>query len=562
MPQNSISIGKYLLHRLKEVGIESVFGVPGDYNMPFLDQVEEDKDLLWGHNANELNAAYAADGYARVQGVGALVTTFGVGELSAVNGIAGSYSEMIPVIHIVGMPDTKSQAAGAVLHHTLGNGDFQVFRKIFSEITVANTILKEDTAMQEIDRVIRHCIINVRPGYIGLPIDLVDVEISVPSWPVKPIDLTLPQNPEKTHQAALKDIISKIEQAENPIILVDACAIRRNLKKHVHELIEVSQFPTYVTPMGKGAVDEANKCFRGAYAGNVSYDEIKKEVLDADLILEIGALQSDFNTGGFTYHVDAEKVIAFHSFNTTVFHATYEKVAMHQLLPDLIKNFPSKKAKDLGPRPQGPKVDESSQVIDHTYFWANIPRFFDPRPIIVAETGTSSFGAINMKSPKDAIFITQVLWGSIGFSVGAAVGASVAGRKQDRRVYLFVGDGSFQLTAQEVSVMLRLGLTPVIILLNNDGYTIEKLIHGDGRDYNEIPMWEYSKSLQYFGSGVKRNLESGIQSKVGLEVKVETRKQLEEAMEKTKSQTDKIHFLEVCMPKMDAPRELLMQVQQ
>lgn len=163
-------------------------------------------------------------------------------------------------------------------------------------------------------------------GYIGLPIDLVDVEITVPSWPVKPIDLKFPQNPEKTHKAALKDVISKIEQAKNPIILVDACALRRNLKKYVHELIDVSNFPTYVTPMGKGAVDEAHKCFRGAYAGNVSYDEIKKEVLDSDLILEIGALQSDFNTGGFTYHVDADKVIAFHSFNTSVFHATYEKV--------------------------------------------------------------------------------------------------------------------------------------------------------------------------------------------------------------------------------------------
>jgi pyruvate decarboxylase len=154
----------------------------------------------------------------------------------------------------------------------------------------------------------------------------VNVEVSVPTWPAKPINLELPQNPEKTQKAALKDIISKIEQAKNPIILVDACAIRRNLKSQVHELIEVSGFPTYVTPMGKGAVDEAHKCYRGAYAGNVSYDGIKKEVHEADLILEIGALQSDFNTGGFTYRVDAEKVIAFHSFSTTVFHATYEKV--------------------------------------------------------------------------------------------------------------------------------------------------------------------------------------------------------------------------------------------
>ncbi|KAI8579862.1 hypothetical protein K450DRAFT_240677 [Umbelopsis ramanniana AG] len=556
----TISIGKYLIHRLKEVGVETIFGVPGDYNMPLLDQIEDDKDVFWGNNANELNASYAADGYARINGVGALVTTFGVGELSAMAGIAGSYSEMVPVIHIVGMPNTKSQATGAVLHHTLGNGDYHVFQKMFAEITVANALLKQENAAEQIDRVLQHCIANVRPGYIGIPIDLINAEITVKASPIPSLSLDIPKNPEKTHRAALEDIIAKVEEAKKPIILVDACALRRNMIKDVQKLIEVSGFPTFTTPMGKGGVDEDQPAYRGCYAGDVSYDEVKQEVHDSDLILAIGCLKADFNTGGFTYHLDSDKVIEFHSFNVSVHYATYEKVSMNQLIPDLIKHFPKKRSIDFGPRPCGPQADSNSEVIDHTYFWTNIPRFLEPRSIIVAETGTSMFGAINMKAPKDAIFITQFLWGSIGYSVGSAMGAAMAGRTQDRRVYLFVGDGSFQLTAQEVSVMLHQGLTPVIIILNNDGYTIEKLIHGPDRKYNNFQMWQYSKTLEYFGCNLEHNLKESFQAKVGAQAKVTTRKELEKVLEQTRAEKNKIHILEVCMPQLDAPRELLLQV--
>jgi pyruvate decarboxylase len=164
-------------------------------------------------------------------------------------------------------------------------------------------------------------------GYIGIPIDLVNAEISVPTWPIEPMSLDIPPNPEKTHEAA-----------KSPIIIVDACALRRNMTKDVQKLIDVSGFPTYVTPMGKGGVDEAQQAYRGCYAGDVSYDEVKQEVIKSDLILEIGGLKSDFNTGGFTYHLDREKIISFHSFNTSVFYATYEKVGKKSFTINMFMN--------------------------------------------------------------------------------------------------------------------------------------------------------------------------------------------------------------------------------
>ncbi|WP_264766429.1 thiamine pyrophosphate-binding protein, partial [Klebsiella pneumoniae] len=142
--QPTYTIGDYLLDRLVDCGIDRLFGVPGDYNLQFLDRVIAHSALGWVGCANELNAAYAADGYARIKGAGALLTTYGVGELSALNGIAGSYAEHIPVLHIVGAPSTGAQQRGELLHHTLGDGDFRHFARMSEQITCSQALTAAD----------------------------------------------------------------------------------------------------------------------------------------------------------------------------------------------------------------------------------------------------------------------------------------------------------------------------------------------------------------------------------------------------------------------------------
>ncbi|KAI8356603.1 thiamine diphosphate-binding protein [Choanephora cucurbitarum] len=553
----SIKIGDYLIRRLKEVGVDTVFGVPGDYNMPLLDMIEDDKELVWGNNANELNASYAADGYARIRGVGAVVTTFGVGELSAAAGVAGSYSEMLSVLHIVGTPNTKSQAEGAILHHTLGNGNFQVFVEMFSKISCAYAHVTRDNAIKEIDRVIEQSILRKRPGYIGIPIDLIQYEVSLSE--IQPLNLTHPRNPPKTQEVCLQVVLDAINKAQHPIILVDACVQRHNLQKEAAEFIKRTGFPTYVAPMGKGIVPEEFGNYRGCYAGSITIEGIIQEIQKADLIIELGSIKSDFNTGGFTYGLDQSKTIALHSFATNVFYADYDKVSMTEFLPLLTDALPkTPRHFELGPR-HLPAATIQGEEITHNYFWNKVPDYMEPDCVIVAETGTAEFASFNLKAPPGASFIAQVLWGSIGFSVGAALGAAMADRK--RHVYLFVGDGSFQLTCQEISVFIRQGLTPVIFLLNNDGYLIEKLIHGPHRSYNNFQMWEYDKTLKYMGGHLDRNIQEGDRSQIGVEAKVQTRNEFEAAMEKVHANPDKIHFIEVVMPRFDAPRELILQVE-
>lgn len=516
-----------------------------------LDIIEDDAELTWGNNANELNASYAADGYARVRGAGAIITTFGVGELSAVNGLAGSYSEMLPVIHIVGTPSTKSQAAGAMLHHSLGDGNFDVFYNMSSMISCASTHLKKANAIAEIDRVISKAVLSKRTGYIGLPIDLIHCEVQVPE--IAPLLVSLPKNPQQTQEIALRVVTEAIAKASHPVIVVDGCVLRHRIEKDVQAFIERSGFPTYVAPMGKGAVDETLPQYRGCYSGNITLESIDKEIHQADLIIEVGSIKSDFNTGNFSYALDRSKTITLHSFATIVFCAEYQKVSMVEFLPLLTAALPKEpRVFDLGPRGKPEPIHEGTEIT-HNYLWNKVPEYIDENAVICAETGTAEFASLNLDGPKGATYITQFLWGSIGFSVGAAVGAAIANRA--RRVYLFVGDGSFQLTAQEISVFLHHGLTPVVFLLNNDGYCIEKLIHGPDRAYNNFQMWQYSKTLDFFGAHLERNTKEGC-SKVGFEGMVSTRDEFESAMKDIQAQPDKMHFIEVIMPRFDAPREL------
>ncbi|ORX59033.1 pyruvate decarboxylase [Hesseltinella vesiculosa] len=555
------TIGDYLLKRIKELGIDTIFGVPGDFNMKFLDLIEDDPDLVWGNNANELNAAYAADGYARVKGAGCVVTTFGVGELSATNGIAGSYSEMVPVIHIVGTPKTSSQASGAILHHTLGNGDFNVFMNMFASITAAHVHLTSTEAARQIDTVINESMRRRRPGYIGIPIDIIGDEIEVED---NPLSYAVPKNPADVQAAAIKAIMDLIHQAKNPIVIADACVQRNHLEKELHAFLQTSGFPSFVAPMGKGTIDPVTPGFRGCFSGAVSLPQILEEVKQADLVLQFGAVLTDFNTGGFTGVLDRGNVVSLHTFATYVQYSNYEGVGMKELVPLLTAQFPATARRSVqtyeqkwGPRAIRPPAQPGTGMIQD-YFWEVANKYMAANAIIVVETGTVEFASINFDGPPGASFISQVMWGSIGFSLPAALGAAIADRS--RRVYLLVGDGSFQLTAQEVSVMLHHGVTPVILLFNNDGYVIEKMIHGPTRKYNDFQMWNYAKSFDYFGADLPVNQSRAVAPfKIGVHERVTTRADFDKAMAQTNQQPDCIHFLELIFPRDDVPQEVLLQ---
>lgn len=410
---------------------------------------------------------YAADGYARVKGISAIMTTFGVGELSAINAIAGAYSEQVPVVHIVGTPSTVSQRDGMLLHHTLGNGNFNVFADMSKEISCAMAKIADPSeAAAMIDHTLQQCWLSSKPVYIALPTDMVQKKVEGERLKT-PIDLSLPPNNPDREDYAVDIVLKYLEAAKNPIILVDACAIRHRVIPEVHGLIEKTGLPVFVTPMGKGAIDETYANYGGVYAGSGSHPEVKERVESSDLILTIGAIKSDFNTAGFSYKTSQLNTINFHSTSVVVRYSEYPGLHMRGVLQKVIKKIDLQKLSAVpGPKMEN-KVTENednSETITQKWFWPRAGEFLKENDIVITETGTANFGIWETKFPKGVTALSQVLWGSIGYSVGACQGAALAARDAatDRRTILFVGDGSFQLTAQEVSTMIRLGLKPIM----------------------------------------------------------------------------------------------------
>jgi pyruvate decarboxylase len=413
------------------------------------------------------------------------VTTFGVGELSAINAIAGAYSERVPVVHIVGTPSTISQRDGKLLHHTLGNGDFNVFSDMNKEITCAIAKLNDPSdATSLIDHALQQCWLQSRPVYITLPTDIVQKKVEGERLKT-PIDLSYPSNNPDKEDYVVDVVLKYLLAAKNPTILVDACAIRHRALEEVHDLIDKTGLPVFVTPMGKGAINETHANYGGVYAGDGSLPEVKERVEASDLILSIGAIkvrlgygdsekvyiltliQSDFNTAGFSYRTSQLNTIDFHSTQVTVRYSEYPGVNMRGVLRKVIEKVDLSKLSAVS----GPKIEnkvkeneDSSEIITQAWFWPKVGEFLKENDIIITETGTSNFGIWETKFPKGVTALSQVLWGSIGYSVGACQGAALAARDagSDRRTILFVGDGSVQLTAQEISTMVRLGLKPIM----------------------------------------------------------------------------------------------------
>ncbi|KAK2754053.1 Pyruvate decarboxylase 1 [Arachnomyces sp. PD_36] len=543
--KNPIDVADYLFKRIHELGIR-------DYNLTALDYIPK-CGLHWVGNCNELNAGYAADGYARVHGISCLVTTFGVGELSALNAIAGAYSEYVPIVHITGQPSTVSQRDGMLMHHTLGNGDYNVFANQNAGISCAVSKLTDPhEAATLIDSALRECWVKSRPVYITLPIDMVQQKVEGDRLK-KPIDLTPPKNDHEKEEYVVDVVLKYLRAAKNPVILVDACAIRHKVLDEVSDLVSASNLPTFVAPMGKGAVDETLPNYGGVYAGDGSNEGVRERVESADLILSIGAIKSDFNTTGFSYRIGQLNSIDFHSNYVKVRYSEYPGVGMRGVLRKVIDRM-GKLNVLPGPQVVNQKLPDltpsTDPTVTHAWLWPKVGEWLQENDIVITETGTANFGIWETKFPKGVTALCQVLWGSIGYSVGACQGAALAAKERgNRRTILFVGDGSLQMTVQELSTMIRNGLNPIIFVICNNGYTIERYIHGWKDAYNDIQQWDFQALLPTFGAK-KEDFKT---------YQIKTKQELEKLFSDKEFAAAKcIQLVELYMPQEDAPAQLKM----
>ena len=539
MMSNAYTVGDYLLDRLSLSNISHLFGVPGDYNLQFLDHVISHQQITWVGCTNELNAAYGADGYARRKGAAALLTTFGVGELSALNGVAGSYAEYLPVIHIVGAPPLSSQKKGELLHHSMGDGNFARFAEMSRQVSVAQGLLTPENALAEIDRVVAEAIYHSRPGYLLLPSDV--AKLPVTSRATKQ-PLLQPAFSQDSLSAFTDTARELLRDKRRVTVLGDFLADRFKAKQALQQWVDDVPLAHSTLLMGKGLFNEQNPHFAGTYSGAASCPVVKKVVEQAEVVINVGVRFGDTITAGFTQKLPEEGCIELEPFSARIGKQVFHQLpmvkaveAVHRLTAELRDQW---EKPDFSRTPL-PSSDNSE--LDQQVFWQLMQEFLQPNDLLVVEQGTSSFGAAALTLPEGCDVIVQPLWGSIGFTLPAAFGAQTA--EAERRVVLIIGDGSAQLTLQGLGAAIRYGLKTHIFLINNDGYTVERAIHGETQRYNDIARWNWTLFPAAFGGPDV------------LSQRVESRDQLSQVMS-TLRDKPQMAWVEVVVPKMDIP-ELL-----
>jgi indolepyruvate decarboxylase len=536
------SVGDFLLKRLAELGARYLFGVPGDYNLWFLEQVGRSNQIEFVGCCNELNAAYAADGFARLRGFSALLTTYGVGELSAIAGVAGAYAERVPIVCIIGAPPLGAIAERALLHHTLGDGNFINMLSSRRDFSVAQTRIEPNNARWEIDRVLRSCWIEKRPVYLQLPSDVPAMTIEVPE---EPLELTAPTSDPIQLALAIKRIATRMAEADLPAILLDADVARFALTKPIVRLIEAHSIPFATLPAAKALIDESHELHLGTYRGGASPPEVRVAIEHADCLLCVGVRFTDTATGFFSHRLRSEALINIRAFDVSVGTTHVPGVAGSEVLSALVNVVHVKPRRILPPRLQPPTrlPSQFRQSLTQDRFWQRVQDFIQPGDVVLTDIGTSSAGTAGLRMPNGVAVIGQPLWAALGYALPALLGTLLAAPR--RRQLLFIGDGAFQMTAQELSTILRRNLRPIIFLINNNGYTIERLILGSGSSYNDINQWRYADAASFFDTQDQ-----------AIAYRVRTEDELEDALAAVRDR-EALVLIELVMSRLDAPRPLV-----
>ncbi len=533
----TMTIGDFLVRRLQEAGIGHVFGVPGDFNLELLRQIE-DAGLEWVGTCNEMNASYAADGYARLNGIGALAVTNAVGALGAINGIAGAYAEHVPVILIAGSIPLRSIERGLGMHHTTADGTWDRFLGALAHVTAAEARLTPSNAATEIDRLILTAWREKLPVYMELPSDIAYLDIEVPAAPLMLAEASDPERL-KSCAAAIADHLSR---AKSPAILVDRDVDQYGVATEVMGLAEKLQMPVAVTGPAKGVIDETFAYYAGVYNGKGSAPQTREAIEGSDCLLSIGYRPIDGTSGDFTASLPADTIRA-RGHSVDIGEDNYQAVTLREVLRAVTDVVPPVTSRSIahfpGMMPAGTHADGSAKLTQAAY-WETLQGYLRPGDVLLTDNGTS-YAIFGFKLPPKCTVVASVIWGSIGYSVGALLGTLTA--TPERRHLLFIGDGSFQETAQELSTMLRHDCKPVIFLINNGGYTIERGYMGKTADYNDIATWAYT--------GLAKVFRPDTTAKSFL---VKTVADLEKALS---APNDSLVFVESVMDPYDAPAAVI-----
>ena len=517
------TVSSYLINQLHKYGVHHVFGVPGDYILGFFNELEHSK-LKVINTCDEQGAGFAADAYARVNGLGVVCVTYCVGGLKVANTTAQAFAERSPVVVISGSPGIEERIKTPLLHHVVRDFDTQL--NIFEQLTVASTVIDDpQTACREIDRVLSAALRYKRPVYIELPRDII-------SSPVTPYrrrrEVKNPSDP-YTLQEALDEASSIINKSKNPVIIAGVELQRFGLQPTLLRLLENTRIPVASTLLSKSIIRENHPQYLGVYEGAMSRERVRSYVESSDCFIFLGTLMTDINLGVFTANIEKERLILATSEKLFIHHHSYEGINMDDFMQGLLnRNFSYQGNINI---PHSPPPQHNNPVagkkMSVQYLFQRLNSFLDDNTVVIADPGDAMFAAIDMTIHREVEFLSPAFYTSLGFAVPASLGVQMA--KPGLRPLVLVGDGAFQMSGMELATIARFNLNPIIIVLNNRGYGTERpMLDGS---FNDIPLWNYSRIPEVLSKGK------------GFDVTTED--QLEEALKQVRKHTKSFCILDV-----------------
>jgi len=531
------SAGSYLVERLTQLGVGHIFGVPGDFVLGF-DKLIEDSSIKFINTCDEQGAGFAADAYARLQGLGVVCITYCVGGLKVANTTAQAYAEKSPVLVISGSPGTNERVKNPLLHHKVR--DFDTQYKVFQQLTVASAVLDDPyTAFAEIDRVINAVIKYKRPGYIEIPRDMVKRSLSESVIACSNSQHDIIQEPETSNalvlEEALNEAVELINKAEKPVILAGVEIHRFGLQEQLLRLVEKTNIPVAETLLGKSVVSELHPNYIGLYEGAMGNENTREYVESSDCLILLGTFLSDINLGIFTAHLEPKHSIYVTSEKTSIHLHNYEEIRLQDFVEGLLTADikPRKLTITNAVKKPTPFSPVPGQKICVERLFQRLNSFITDNMIVIADVGDALFAGSELFVHDKTRFLSSAYYASLGFAVPGSIGVQLANR--NIRPLVLVGDGAFQMTGMELSTAVRYNLNPIVVLLNNQGYGTERPMC-DGK-FNDLLNWRYSRIPEVLGAGRGFNIY--------------TENELESALKESEAYTESFSLLEVHLDSQD-----------
>ncbi|WP_036476743.1 alpha-keto acid decarboxylase family protein [Myxosarcina sp. GI1] len=489
MPQ----LAPHIFELLHQQGVQHSFGIPGDFALTLYDALAESKiePIVMTH---EPCVGFAADAYSRIRGLGLAVVTYSVGGLNMVNAVAGAYAEKSPLVILSGSPGVRERQEKKLLHHKVKTFDTQ--RRVYSEITLYTALLDDPaTADVQIHRAIDYATTFKRPVYLEIPRDMVYAEIEEAKHLPPPIKQTVPE--------ALLEVIAEtlemLHAARSPVLMVGVELHRFGLQDKAVSLAEKLGIPVCSTMLGKSVFPEKHPQYIGIYNGEAGDPYVRDTVEESDCLLMLGVFMTDINLGMFSSHLEPKRTVYATSESIAIKHHEYRNVLFADFVTGLAdsKNLPSYDLASISA--MQPRVAPAYGNISMSGLLYELNQFIDRHTLLITDVGDTLFAADDVQMHEGTSYLCPAFYAGMGFAIPGVIGAQLA--DPFRRAIALVGDGAFQMTGMELLTARRLGLKPIVIVVNNGSYTSLRSMAHERADFVKISSMNYAQFANLLGGG-------------------------------------------------------------